>query len=137
MAKKKVAPPKEIDTRQPPEIRYNPIFEEIQRLRHNMIFHSLAYYGYDITFIEDIVFDKWARHLVKLQADHPDWAKLVPYADAFEDWDGTTGFHLIDIDRDKFRSKIYHNIRYRIDHEPETVTSEMFAFVDNVRRGIE
>jgi hypothetical protein len=137
MAKKKVPAPKErVDNRQPPEIRYNPIFEEMQRLRYNMIFHSLAYYEYDITFISDADFDKWARRLVEMQEKHPDWAALVPYADAFADWDGTTGFHLVDVDPEKFRARIYRNIKYKIEYKPETVTSEMRQLVEDIDRGI-
>lgn len=121
---------------QPPEIRYTPIYEEMQRLRLNMIFHSQAYYGYDISFIDDLDFDKWAKRLVQMQADYPEWAERVPYADVFADWDGSTGFHLLKVDPEKFRTRIYHNITYRMEHEPNTVTVEMKAFVDGISRGI-
>jgi NAD-dependent DNA ligase len=136
MAKKKVPLPKEHAEHQPDEIRYNPIYEEMQRLRHLMIFHSQAYYSHDITFVEDRVFDKWARRLVAMQKEHPDWAKLVPYADVFADWDGSTGFHLVEVDEEKFRTRIYHSIKYKMTYEAEQVTPEMQDFMDNINRGI-
>lgn len=134
--KKKVNLPKDLRPSPPPdEIRYNPIYCEMQRLRHNMIFHSLAYYEYGFAFIDDHLFDKWAKRLVEMQAQYPDWVNIVPYADQFEDWDGSTGYHLVDVGN-KFLSKIYHHINYMIETEPEAVTPEMQEFVDNIKRGI-
>jgi hypothetical protein len=137
MAKKKTTLPKEVvDNRPPPEIRYHPVYEEMQRLRHCLIFHSQAYYGHDITFVHDSVFDKWARRLVEMQEDYPDFAKIVPYAEEFADWDGSTGFHLVGVDEAKFRGKIYRSIQYKLEHEPQEVTPEMTEFIDNIERGI-
>lgn len=116
--------------------RYDPLYCEIQRYRLNMIFHSQAYYTYSITFLSDAKFDEMARELVKLQAEYPDASKEVPYAKEFEDWDGTTGFHLCTIDEGKFLGKIYRACLYRRDHLPNEFTSEMADLIDNIQRGI-
>ena len=36
----------------------------------------------------------WGKELVRLQADYPDISEQVEYAEAFKDWDASTGFHL-------------------------------------------
>lgn len=72
------------------------ILELISRRRRQMIVHSIIYYRHCTSLIEDSTFDKWARELVKLQRDYPEEAEIAPYAELFNDWDGTTGFRLLD-----------------------------------------
>lgn len=112
------------------------IREKIQQRRIQIIFHSVAYYKYDIVFVEDKKFDVWSRELLALQQQYPQEASEVRYAKEFADWDASTGFHLIEIEPQKHTSKIYHHIRYMQENRPEEVTSEMLAFLDNVARGI-
>lgn len=71
-----------------------PIAELIQRRRLQMLIHSYIYYELNDNLISDSQFDAWGRELAKLQREHPDIASRVCYAEAFKDWDGTTGFHL-------------------------------------------
>lgn len=61
-----------------------------------MVLHSVLYYRYDVSLITDFTFDKWARELVKLQADYPDITKKSVFYNEFITWDGTTGFDLAD-----------------------------------------
>ena len=70
------------------------VAELILRRRFQMMVHSYLYYDCNTNLISDREFDMWGRELVQLQTDYPDIAKQVEYAEAFEDWDATTGFHL-------------------------------------------
>lgn len=71
-----------------------PIAQLIQRRRIQMLIHSRIYYVLDQNLITDKQFDEWGRELVKLQADYPEIASRICYADAFKDWDASTGAFL-------------------------------------------
>ena len=70
------------------------VAELILRRRMQMLVHSYLYYDKDTNIISDRQFDEWGRELVKLQANYPNIANQVDYADAFRDWDASTGFNL-------------------------------------------
>lgn len=70
------------------------IAELIQQRRLQILIHSCIYYEFNRNVISDRQFDMWAKELVKLQADYPDIAKQVDWAEAFEGFDGSTGFDL-------------------------------------------
>lgn len=70
------------------------VAELILRRRMQMLVHSYLYYDKDTNIISDRQFDEWGRELVKLQANYPNIANQVDYADAFADWDASTGFNL-------------------------------------------
>lgn len=70
------------------------IYELINRRRRQMLVHSCLYYRMNENLITDQQFNHWGRELVKLQAQYPEIAAKVPYAEAFSDWDASTGFHL-------------------------------------------
>ena len=70
------------------------VAELILRRRMQMLVHSYIYYKMDMNLISDREFDMWGKELVQLQADYPEIAEQVEYADAFKDWDASTGFHL-------------------------------------------
>lgn len=71
-----------------------PIASKIQQRRLQMLVHSCIYYRMNTNLVTDYQFDKWGRELTELQQRYPDIASRVCYAEAFKDWDGTTGFHL-------------------------------------------
>lgn len=71
-----------------------PFASKIQQRRLQMLVHSCIYYELDQNIIPDRQFDEWARELVKLQKDHPEIASRVCYAEAFADWDASTGAFL-------------------------------------------
>lgn len=73
---------------------YDPIYCKIQQRRLQMLIHSCIYYELGSSIITDITFDTWGRELVKLQAEHPEISKQVPWYEEFKDWDATTGFNL-------------------------------------------
>lgn len=70
------------------------IAAKIQQRRLQILVHSFLYYNRDITLIEDRQWDKWAKELVQLQKDNPELSDKVIYAEAFKDFDGTSGFDL-------------------------------------------
>ena len=78
-----------------PEVSYyNEVAAKIQQRRYQILVHSLLYYELDISLISDSKWTEWAVELAKLQKENPDVAKSVIFADAFEDFDGSTGFDL-------------------------------------------
>lgn len=70
------------------------IAEKIKQRRRQMLVHSYLYYQLGTSIIDDFTFDRWARELVKLQADFPDIAATVEYHKDFIDFDGSSGFDL-------------------------------------------
>lgn len=70
------------------------IADLILRRRLQMLVHSYLYYNRDTNLVSDRQFDIWARELVQLQRYYPDIAAEVQYAEAFEGFDGSTGFDL-------------------------------------------
>lgn len=71
------------------------IIELILRRRRQIIINSCMYYRFGKAIITDKQFDKWAYELADLQNIYPELAKkCVEFNDDFEDWDGTTGYHL-------------------------------------------
>lgn len=70
------------------------IAEKIQQRRLQMLIHSCIYYEFNRNVISDRQFDIWAKELVQLQKDYPEIAKQIDWAEAFEGFDGSTGFDL-------------------------------------------
>lgn len=66
----------------------------IQQRRVQMLIHSCLYYEMNTNLISDKQFDEWGRELAQLQKEHPEIADKLCFAEAFKDWDGSTGFHL-------------------------------------------
>ena len=71
-----------------------PIASKIQQRRLQMLIHSKLYYDMNSNLIPDRQFDMWGMELVKLQREHPNIAKRICYAEAFKDWDASTGAFL-------------------------------------------
>ena len=67
------------------------IAEKIQQRRLQILVHSYLYYKLDKPVISDAQWDRWAKELVRLQANYPTIAEQVIYANEFIDWDGSTG----------------------------------------------
>lgn len=70
------------------------IAELIQQRRLQVLVHSCIYYNLNKNLVSDATWDKWARELVQLQADYPKIAEKVIWAEAFDGFDGSTGFDL-------------------------------------------
>lgn len=80
----------------------------IQQRRYQILVHSLIYYELDTNLVSDGKWSEWATELVKLQTEYPDIANTVIFADAFKDFDGSTGFDL------PYRDEQIVNIAYRL-----------------------
>ena len=76
------------------EGKYLEVAELIQQRRLQILVHSCIYYELNRNKITDAKWDSWAKELVQLQAQYPDIAKGVRYAEAFAGFDGSTGFDL-------------------------------------------
>ena len=70
------------------------ISELIKRRRLQILIHSCIYYEFNQNLITDIQWSTWALELEQLQAKYPDIAKQVVWADAFKDFDHSTGYNL-------------------------------------------
>lgn len=70
------------------------ITELINRRRRQILAHSCIYYRYNENIIDDSTFDKWCNDLVQLQNKYSELSESCEYADAFRDFDGSTGFDL-------------------------------------------
>lgn len=66
----------------------------ILRRRLQILVHSCIYYNFDRNLISDHRWNEWSRELVELQEKYPLIASRVDYAQAFEGFDGSTGFDL-------------------------------------------
>lgn len=70
------------------------IASKISQRRRQILVHSIIYYRLGDSIITDYQWADWAKELVQLQEQYPDIAKTCPLADAFEDFDVSTGFNL-------------------------------------------
>lgn len=70
------------------------IKELINRRRSQVLTHSFLYYRLNTSIIDDHTFDRWSKELADLQNKYPEIAKSCVYADAFEGFDGSSGFDL-------------------------------------------
>lgn len=70
------------------------VAELINRRRNQVLIHSVIYYRFGESVISDKEFDSWAYQLSALQEQYPEIAEKCVYAEAFRDFDGTTGYHL-------------------------------------------
>lgn len=68
------------------------VVEAIARRRRQMLVHSYLYYRMDSQVIDDTVWTKWAQQLHHLQKKFG-W-RIEFYDSVFEDWDGSSGYHL-------------------------------------------
>ena len=66
----------------------------ISSLQRWIIVHSILYYELDFTLVSDKIFDANAKQLVELQNTFPKDATKSKYWYVFNDFDGSTGFHL-------------------------------------------
>lgn len=71
--------------------------QKIEALQRYILVHSIIYYHLDDNVISDKKYDKVARLLAKKQAEHNENKILkTQYGYVFYDFDGSTGFDLLD-----------------------------------------
>ena len=66
----------------------------INRRRIQILSHSYIYYRLNSNVISDHTFDEWSMELVELQKKYPDIAKDCVFAEAFKDFDGSSGYDI-------------------------------------------
>ena len=70
------------------------IAELIKRRRLQLLIHSCIYYEYNTNLVSDNQWVTWAIELEELQVKYPKIAEQVIWADAFKDFDHSTGYNL-------------------------------------------
>ena len=89
-------PPDKKDTVIDHNHKYIPsIIDNIRRYRLQMMVHSVIYYKYNDNIISDAEWSRRAKKLVDLQNKYPKESRACVYYDLFKDFDGSTGFNLI------------------------------------------
>lgn len=68
--------------------------ELIQRLRLQLLVHSFIYHAYNESLVTGDKWAKWALELEQLQKDYPELSAEVRWADAFKNFDHSTGYDL-------------------------------------------
>lgn len=66
----------------------------INRRRRQILVHSIIYYRLNENLIDDATWSGWGLELEKLQERYPDISAECVYADAFKDFDHSTGMSL-------------------------------------------
>ena len=66
----------------------------IQHRRLQVLIHSCIYYELNESIVSDSTWSKWALELETLQKQNPKISKQVIYAEAFENFDHSTGCNL-------------------------------------------
>jgi hypothetical protein len=75
-----------------PSTVWGPARDEIICKRRLLLVHSAIYYRLNSSLVSDYLWQEWANYLAYLQDDYG-W-QVGFYDSAFEDWDGSTGYHL-------------------------------------------
>ncbi|NFP51796.1 DNA ligase LigA-related protein [Clostridium argentinense] len=68
--------------------------KRINHLRRLILIHSCIYYRMNTSVVDDFTFNEWSEELVKLQNENESILSECIYSNAFEDFDGTTGYDL-------------------------------------------
>ena len=84
----------------------------IERRRRQILVHSIIYYRLNDNLIPDTTWSAWAAELKQLQDQNPEIAKQCCYAEAYADFDPSTGYNLPLYDG-KALSVAQHLINYR------------------------
>ncbi len=68
--------------------------EEITRLQKQIALHSMLYYRFDTNLWTDLQYDAACQELVYNLRTFPEEAALAQHANAYKNFDGTTGYYL-------------------------------------------
>src|ERR1019366_5530141 len=70
------------------------IIAEITKLRKQVAFHSILYYRCDHSLWSDERYDVACKKLASLQRVYPTESREAKHFEAFEDFTGSTGYHI-------------------------------------------
>lgn len=76
------------------QAEHDRLLELMQRRQRQILVHSYIYYEANSNIISDMTFTKWSQELYELQRDYPDIAKETEYYEAYQGFDGASGFDL-------------------------------------------
>ena len=68
----------------------------LNRLRRNVIIHSVIYYRFNRNIIENSDYDQLCNRLAKMQEEHPELCEMAVFSEDFRDYDRCTGMQFID-----------------------------------------
>ncbi len=74
---------------------YAPATCRIRMLRICLAVHSYIYYELGVSLVSDQRWQEWADELTEMHTKHPEYTDA--HDEYFDDWDGTTGYHLCKI----------------------------------------
>lgn len=66
----------------------------IKQRRLQLLVHSCIYYEFNQSIVDDVTWVKWAIELEQLQMAYPVISDKVEWAEAFKDFDHSTGYNL-------------------------------------------
>ncbi len=86
------------------------LFARINACERNLIIHSVIYYRFNTNLWSDTKWDSVAKELVSYKQTEE--FKQSQFYDKFIDFEGETGFHLLDISPNYFTAKAEQLIKY-------------------------
>lgn len=99
----------------------NKVAAKIQQRRYQVLVHSLLYYELDTNLVSDSQWSAWAVELAQLQNQYPEIADKVIFAEAFKDFDGSSGFDL------PYRDEQIVTIAYRLLGSQPEVRDKLYC----------
>ena len=85
------------------------LLSRMNQRERQLLVHSYIYYELNDSIIPDDKWSRWAAELAELRDAHPDIFKQSAYAEAFADFDPSTGYNLY---RWYMRSEIVNKALY-------------------------
>lgn len=70
------------------------ILKTINKRRRQILVHSTIYYEFNDNLISDATWSRWAVELENLQKRYPEIARRGIFAEAFENFDHSSGYNL-------------------------------------------
>lgn len=70
------------------------VISVLNRRMRQVLVHSFIYYQLNDSIIEDYTFDRWSKDIVMMRRQYPEEFAQTFYADAFKDFDGSSGYDL-------------------------------------------
>lgn len=72
------------------------MLDKINYLQKMILVNSALYYKYNTNALSDYYYDSISEQLVQYMNEYPISRRISTYAYVFDNYDGSTGFHLID-----------------------------------------
>lgn len=95
-----------------------PLIARMNFLQRKIILNSIMYYMYNTSCLSDHYYDSLCKQLVKMQEEYgPDFVEDSRYGYVFNDFDGSTGFHLYSRLNEEDKTMLRNiSIMYKLKH---------------------